>query len=520
MKAHPVMRSGMNVFLLSLLLLTSCEPFGTYNNPVDPESPDYIGYEAEAATSVILSATDATCSLNRDYQLTATVRPLTAYQGVTWSSSNRNVATVSESGLVHGVAEGTTRITATSKSGAKTAGCNIRVQNIALTGLNLSPATAIVEVDKTITLSPVLIPSNASNQTLTWSSGSSSVATVSNSGVVTGVASGTATISAMNSTGTITAQSTITVYPAYSRSGLAGEWLFAGNANDTSTTVNHGSVSGATLTTDRFGQSNNAYSFNGTSDYIALGSSLPDMTKFSISAWVQNLAGTDAAAKTIFMDGTTTSGNDMVMQLDTAGKVYIRADKSGSALNSSVTGCVANNSWHHVVWSMAGSTSSVYFDGTLVSTVTQSGSNVGYHNTRPCFGRSYDGSISNSFFKGYLDDIRLYNRELTPTEVLSLYGEDIAQVPAAPDGLTALSNTDGTVTWRTSFNASSYNVYYAVGSTVTSATGTKAVSGTTNTWATISGLESGTQYAIIVTAVNPYGESTASSILTVTPVTD
>ena len=53
--------------------------------------------------------------------------------------------------------------------------------------------------------------------------------------------------------------------------GLVGWWPFTGNANDLSGFGNNGTVNGATLTTDRFGNANQAYSFNGVSDFIDLG---------------------------------------------------------------------------------------------------------------------------------------------------------------------------------------------------------------------------------------------------------
>ena len=52
--------------------------------------------------------------------------------------------------------------------------------------------------------------------------------------------------------------------------GLVAWWLFTGNASDSSGNGNNGTVNGATLTTDRFGNSNRAYSFNGTNSNIRI----------------------------------------------------------------------------------------------------------------------------------------------------------------------------------------------------------------------------------------------------------
>ena len=91
-------------------------------------------------------------------------------------------------------------------------------------------------------------------------------------------------------------------------------------------------------------------------------------------------------------------------------------------------------------------------------------------------------------------------------------------MPAAPTGVTATpGNAQVTVTWTTVSGATSYNIYVAPGSTVTTSTGTKIPNVTSP--ATISGaaVVNGTQYAFIVTAVNANGEGTPSSVVTATP---
>ena len=64
--------------------------------------------------------------------------------------------------------------------------------------------------------------------------------------------------------------------------GLVGYWPFNGNANDESGNGNNGTVNGATLTSDRFGVANKAYSFDGIDDWIEIPSSV---TNYTISFW-------------------------------------------------------------------------------------------------------------------------------------------------------------------------------------------------------------------------------------------
>ena len=77
---------------------------------------------------------------------------------------------------------------------------------------------------------------------------------------------------------------TIGQVPTYvPANGLVGWWPFNGNANDESGNNNNGTVNGATLTSDRFGNSNMAYNFDGINDYISTFRS--GYTTFSISLW-------------------------------------------------------------------------------------------------------------------------------------------------------------------------------------------------------------------------------------------
>ena len=77
--------------------------------------------------------------------------------------------------------------------------------------------------------------------------------------------------------------------------GLVGYWPFSGNANDISTNGNNGVNNGATLTTDRFGNANSAYSFNGTSNFIELPDTPFDFGtgNFSMSVWINRGSSTN-----------------------------------------------------------------------------------------------------------------------------------------------------------------------------------------------------------------------------------
>jgi uncharacterized protein YjdB len=134
-------------------------------------------------------------------------------QTITWSSSATGVATVNSSGVVSGVSAGTATITATTADGGFTATKSITVNSlvISVTGISSISGSSTVSIGSTTTFSASVTPGNATNQTITWSSGTPGVATVNSSGVVTSVATGVATITATTADGSYIATKSITV---------------------------------------------------------------------------------------------------------------------------------------------------------------------------------------------------------------------------------------------------------------------------------------------------------------------
>jgi len=167
-----------------------------------------------------VSVTPASASVNegKTVQLTATPRDSSgnALSGrtVTWASSNTSVATVSASGLVTGKVAGTATITATSEGQSGTS--TITVVRVPVASVSVTPATASVQVGSAVQLTAT--PKDASGspltgRTVTWASSDASVATVSTSGLVTGRAAGTATITATSEGQSGTATITVTPQP-------------------------------------------------------------------------------------------------------------------------------------------------------------------------------------------------------------------------------------------------------------------------------------------------------------------
>ena len=177
--------------------------------------------EAASGTSALdVRLNTHTASLNAGEQvtLTAQVLPTTATdQTVTWASGNDAVATVS-GGVVTGVGTGTATITVTTNDGGLTDTCTVSVVTRAQS-VSLNRSTASIDEGDTLTLTATVLPADASDKTVSWSSSKTSVATVSG-GVVTGVGEGTATITATTNDGGYTATCTVDVAAVNIASGV------------------------------------------------------------------------------------------------------------------------------------------------------------------------------------------------------------------------------------------------------------------------------------------------------------
>ena len=154
-------------------------------------------------SGVTLSETELPLLIGATETLTATVVPSDATnQKVRWRSSNTSIATV-ENGTVTAVSGGNTTITVTTEDGNHTATCEVTV-TVPVTGVTLSQTELPLVKGATATLTATVVPSDATNQKVRWSSNNTSVATVEN-GTVTAVSGGTATIKVTTEDGNHTA---------------------------------------------------------------------------------------------------------------------------------------------------------------------------------------------------------------------------------------------------------------------------------------------------------------------------
>lgn len=161
-----------------------------------------------AVATVELNVTSLTIELGASKSLVATVKPDNATdKTVTWSSSNADIASVDASGKVTAIKEGSATITA--RAGEKTAECKVSVY-VAVTSVELSKTSLSLMEGETAALTATVMPDNATDKTVTWSSSNEKLAKVEN-GSVTALKVGTATITAQ--AGGKTAECIVTVNP-------------------------------------------------------------------------------------------------------------------------------------------------------------------------------------------------------------------------------------------------------------------------------------------------------------------
>ena len=164
--------------------------------------------------SVTLDKTDAQLEIGGTLTLTATVLPENADdKSVTWKSTNPQIAEVDQNGTVTAISSGTVTITATTTDGGKVAGCEVTVSEVyvPVESVEFLAASVIMDKGESFELELVVLPENASNKTVTWTSSNPDVVTVDQQGRITGVGAGKAVITAEAGDKTATCPVTVTV---------------------------------------------------------------------------------------------------------------------------------------------------------------------------------------------------------------------------------------------------------------------------------------------------------------------
>lgn len=156
---------------------------------------------------------------NSTAQLSATVTPAEANQTVTWTSSDKAVATVSASGLVTGAGAGEASITVTTLCGEHTDVCTVTVTPVKVSSVTLNRSSLSILTGESAQFTASVSPASASNKSVTWQSSNPSVASINSSGKLSALAPGTTAITATTADGGKTASCTVKVTAPTGKAG-------------------------------------------------------------------------------------------------------------------------------------------------------------------------------------------------------------------------------------------------------------------------------------------------------------
>lgn len=226
--------------------------------------------------------------------------------------------------------------------------------------------------------------------------------------------------------------------------GLVAYYPFSGDARDASGAGNDGMVNGAALTTDRFGNPDSAYYFDGEDDNIVVQNS-PSLNmavnhQITISAWVQPEDLESDRFSHVVRKASGRSGAGFLFAFQNRGRELSLGinNSAGQESNTAIDpSYFADGAWHFIAGTFDGRAFRIYIDGRLVATELLS-QRINPNGEDPMFIGSY---WRGQFFQGGIDDLRLYNRALTTSELEQLYQQerldsgqtlpvDVPEVPA------------------------------------------------------------------------------------------
>lgn len=238
------------------------------------------------------------------------------------------------------------------------------------------------------------------------------------------------------------------------KNGLMLQLPFSGNARDASGNDRHGTVYSTDLGFDRFGNPNSAYYFDGSNSYIQIPSNGLTNNNYTYSLWLKadEIPATDKYTYPFSIGGDGGGQNVALCNNSMTGW-------SGGVYNdgSPATSLVAvgtqpeMGTWYHVVLLRNNSKIKLYVNGVLnTNEKTYGTSNSSTGGTNPSYGTqvfTWIGTrslLADFFFKGLIDDIRVYNREINEDEIEALFNENketsIASVNASTKKLSCFPN--------------------------------------------------------------------------------
>lgn len=249
--------------------------------------------------------------------------------------------------------------------------------------------------------------------------------------------------------------------------GLVAYYPFNGDANDATSNSLHGTVNGAILSADRFGNANKSYSFDGSSNYITF-PAFPEFYtgNFSISIWLKSADIPTTRSYTSFIClGPTAANQTFNFAYDRSNANFSYWDYSNSSYYFTTNADKVVDKWAHILINYKDGVVTNYVNG--VSSGSQSISNIVSRGNNQLQIGAY--GPDEQYFAGDIDDIRVYDRALESAEILALANENCdpyftqSQVISFDgNNLSIPANNGSTYTWTfngTPISGTISNVY-------------------------------------------------------------
>ena len=215
--------------------------------------------------------------------------------------------------------------------------------------------------------------------------------------------------------------------------GLVGYWPFNGNANDASGNGNNGTVNGANLTSDRFGNANSSYNFNGLSNYISIphnnNLNFPGNASFTFSTWIftNNNTRKEMAVISKGAGNGDNSKDTYIFSIYENPKIGLELANYPIGRWTTSDGKINHNSWNHipVTYDYLNNICKYYINGVLSGQKNYPFTPSSNGDTNSLFIGKQGYNCNCNWMDGKIDDIGTWNRALTQTEITSLYNGNI-----------------------------------------------------------------------------------------------
>ncbi|MFY0687117.1 MAG: PKD domain-containing protein [Cyclobacteriaceae bacterium] len=213
---------------------------------------------------------------------------------------------------------------------------------------------------------------------------------------------------------------------AFGQDSLLAHYPFGGNSNDHSGNGHHATFIGATLVTDRFGNDESTYEFDGVDDFINLPSNFVD-SAFTISLWVNTAHGgklSNGNAGVLVQTGNINANSNSLSIYLSDGKVHFAKFPSASGWEVISPDTINDGQWHSIVaqWDGTLNTDKVqlWVDGSEVATGTSIGTGITHDFGGLRMGMGNDGS-SQMYYPGLIDDVHIFDQALESDEIDELF---------------------------------------------------------------------------------------------------